>query len=679
MDTRKTGFSAIVFLGLLALTEQGLAQSWVATTAPSQAWTAVAVSTNGQRMVATSSSGTVYVSASGGAKWTAANVPHQAWTSLAASADGTRLVAAASHGSICMSEDSGASWETVSGSSNAWFGAAGSSDGSRMFAVASESGIFRSQDAGTNWTAALTTNEQWSCVACSADGRTVVAAADPGPIYTSTDAGLTWQASVTSNLVIGETNWVSTNNSWIAVASSADGSLLAAAAVLDGIYVSTDSGASWSRTSAPTNAWSGLACSSDGTKLVATEFDGGVFTSADSGQTWVESDADFLGWSAVACSGAGSNLVAAVFNGGIYVPGAPGARTGSYQGLFFDTNNPALESSGFFSATIDKKGKLAGKLSLAGKSYPFSGQFSEGGLLSNTISRSKAAPMTVQLQPALSGNALKGFVSNGSWTAQLMANRYAFSKTNRAGLTITNYTLVMASNSLATATNSVVTNSVATNGAAGAQSTFGFLSSTSTPCIFGFGTVAADASGNLSFRGALGDGTAAAEKTFVSTRGSWPLYVSQSAGKGVALGWLSFTNGTNIGGSVTWVRPASAKNHLYPGGFTNQTPVTGSRFQSSDTATIFGSATNCQVQLANGNLPPFTNSAGLVFGSAVIGSNGLSLNINASTGAFKGRMLNPETHKSMPLNGVLLTGLGLGVGEFLGADQTGGLLLVPGD
>lgn len=304
---------------------------------------------------------------------------------------------------------------------------------------------------------------------------------------------------------------------------------------------------------------------------------------------------------------------------------------------------------------------MTGKLSLAGKNYSFSSRFTADGLISNTIPQSKLAPLTVLLQPVASGNGLAGLVGNGTWTAQLAANRSVYSKTNRPSQAGNNYTLAMA----------------------GSQSPLGFGSDPSTPCIFGFGTIAVDVAGNLSFRGALGDGTAVAERTFVSKQGWWPFYAPQRTGGGIAFGWLTFTNGANkdIDGFVTWVRPFSpgSKLYLYPAGFTNGMEVTGSRFQSGDVAQIFGSTTNCQVRLANGNLQSVTNYATLSANSVVTGSNRLSLSINGSSGSFKGSMVNSsEAQKPIALNGVLLTSLKAGVGAFLGTNQTGGILLLPG-
>ena len=76
-------------------------------------------------------------------------------------------------------------------------------------------------------------------------------------------------------------NWTTSSApslSWQAVASSADGSTLAAVATNSPIYVSTDSGSSWSPTMSPSLAWHSVASSADGCKLAAVVHGGGIYT-----------------------------------------------------------------------------------------------------------------------------------------------------------------------------------------------------------------------------------------------------------------------------------------------------------------------------------------------------------------------------------------------------------------
>src|SRR5208282_6402958 len=122
--------------------------------------------------------------------------------------------------------------------------------------------------------------------------------------------------------------------------------------------------------------------------------------------------------------------------------------------------------------------------------------------------------------------------------------------------------------------------------------------------------------------------------------------------------WLAFTNEVRkpVDGFVTWIKPSSRAREFYPAGFTNQTEVIGSLFRGGNGVRIFNT-TNAQVWLANGNLPSFTNYVALSTNNVATGTNKLTLQINSASGSFKGSMLNPETGKTLALNGVVLTNL----------------------
>jgi hypothetical protein len=95
-----------------------------------------------------------------------------------------------------------------------------------------------------------------------------------------------------ADLAVAQT-WTQTSapvgQDWYSVASSADGNKLVAVSVSPGrIYTSTNSGASWVSTSAPSLPWQGVASSADGVKLAASVNGGGIYTSTNSGMTWMQ-------------------------------------------------------------------------------------------------------------------------------------------------------------------------------------------------------------------------------------------------------------------------------------------------------------------------------------------------------------------------------------------------------
>jgi hypothetical protein len=142
-------------------------------------------------------------------------------------------------------------------------------------------------------------DRNWRSIASSADGTRLAAVVDGGRIYTSSDAGVSWIAR-------------DVDRYWSAIASSADGTKLVATVHRTGgarsgpIYTSTDSGVTW--TLRNVNAqWSAVASSDDGNNLVAVA--NRIYTSNDSGVSWTPRES-LQSWSSVASSADGTKLVA---------------------------------------------------------------------------------------------------------------------------------------------------------------------------------------------------------------------------------------------------------------------------------------------------------------------------------------------------------------------------------
>jgi hypothetical protein len=180
--------------------------------------------------------------------------------------------------------------------------------------------LFISVNPATGQTWALTDApilDYVSSVASSADGtklvEVTVADSHFGVICTSTNSGFTWTVSSAPYY------------NWESVASSSDGTFLVAVGqVYSGydfpaMYTSTNSGVSWMRVAnAPGGdwSWSCVASSADGSKLVAASV--GIYTSTNSASTWTLSSAPYEAWSSAASSANGRKLVAVADGGGIY-------------------------------------------------------------------------------------------------------------------------------------------------------------------------------------------------------------------------------------------------------------------------------------------------------------------------------------------------------------------------
>jgi hypothetical protein len=156
----------------------------------------------------------------------------------------------------------------------------------------------------------------WTAIASSADGTKLAAGTYNGSIYTSVDSGTTWTTTTVSNMI------------WLSLASSADGTKLIGGG--NYIYTSTDGGLTWISNNVPSSIWVSVACSADGNKLVAAagvhaspgglslgSF-GSIYTSTNSGGTWVSNAAPVQNWQSIASSADGNKLVAVAYGSPIY-------------------------------------------------------------------------------------------------------------------------------------------------------------------------------------------------------------------------------------------------------------------------------------------------------------------------------------------------------------------------
>src|SRR5262249_11386157 len=153
--------------------------------------------------------------------------------------------------------------------------------------------------------------------------------------------------------------------------------------------------------------------------------------------------------------------------------------------------------------------------------------FTAAGYWSNSIPRKNATPLSVTLHLDMGGsNWITGQLSDGAWTAELLAPRVLYSLTNPAPAG--NFTLAIPGSS----------------------------DSSLQPGGNGYGTVSVDALGRIKFAGRLGDGTVVSQQAVLTGQSQWPLYLSLYSGNGSILGWLSLlSEPTNdITGTVNWLK-----------------------------------------------------------------------------------------------------------------------------
>ena len=163
--------------------------------------------------------------------------------------------------------------------------------------------------ANSPWTMTQPANT-WFGIASSSDGSRLAAVASVNGIYTSVDSGITWN----NNGVLAA--------QWRSVASSADGSHLVAAVFGGGVY--TNAGTSWAVTGSGSANWVSVASSANGGTLYAAVSGGAVWKSSNSGASWSAVTGNG-NWVSVTCSADGSKFAAAVAGGGIQASGGSGA------------------------------------------------------------------------------------------------------------------------------------------------------------------------------------------------------------------------------------------------------------------------------------------------------------------------------------------------------------------
>ena len=205
---------------------------------------------------------------------------------IALSSDGTFMLVAdsAQAGLIYLSTNGGKSWSPqYSMGRAAWGRPTMSSTGQYMAVSATGTKIWVSNNYGATW-AERDEARSWKSVSISADGHTILATTDGlNNIFSSTNYGGTWETMT------------ATASNWRYAVPSGDGSKIAVCMNSDGLYLSTNGGASATRMksfaaySVNENSCAGVGMSSNGTTIVLLLGSyGHMLISTNSGSTWTE-------------------------------------------------------------------------------------------------------------------------------------------------------------------------------------------------------------------------------------------------------------------------------------------------------------------------------------------------------------------------------------------------------
>ncbi len=238
-----------------------------------------------------------------------------------------------------------------------------SADGSKLVAATIGGGIYTSTNFGNTWISSSAPLINWFGVASSADGTRMAAAASTlggseGGIYTSTDGGATWNPSAVASL------------NWVSLACSADGGILAATTGSgDAVYLSRDFGSSWRTNFFPTPVLDrySVGLSASGNQLAAGSDGGTILVSTNLGANWSVSKYFTPGFRSIAVSADGATLASIWASTNVYIS--------TNGGFSWTTSNIARAEPFAIAASADGT-----RLFIVGGGLPFSAFSTDSGM-----------------------------------------------------------------------------------------------------------------------------------------------------------------------------------------------------------------------------------------------------------------------------------------------------------
>jgi hypothetical protein len=173
----------------------------------------------------------------------------------------------------------------------------------------------------------------WKSIAASADGSRLAAVGGDESIFLSTNSGMSW----TTNVFLGQT--------WWAITMSADGSRLVAisgggpSGQTGPAYFSINYGSTWTRAATPDHNWLAIAASAEGLKVAGVDSAGRrILTSTNGGLNWATNSPPVSArWSTIASSADGDKLIVAA--GGVDTDTNGPLYLSTNAGLSWSSNN----------------------------------------------------------------------------------------------------------------------------------------------------------------------------------------------------------------------------------------------------------------------------------------------------------------------------------------------------
>lgn len=334
---------------------------------------------------------------------------------------------------------------------------------------------------------------------------------------------------------------------------------------------------------------------------------------------------------------------------------------GVWAGAITDANpSPDAATSGIASITVAKTGTFTGSVTLAGVKHAFKGTFdSQGATAPIVVIKPAVATLHLTLNPQTS--AITGTVT-GTPAVSFTAYKATWSKAHplsHPGL-YTFYILLPSNNNL-------------------------------IPQGVGYGTAKVAVDGTAKFTLTLPDNTKTSASVLFTNGasvGDFQLYIPLYKSKGVFLSALhysdagsQFTGGLGNNGTANdtnaWIKPASLRDKLYPGGFaTYPRLVSGLSFVKPPAGTpVLPASVHFYVSGGNLGANAVVQSLNVSTASKVTPNganpNNVKVTLSTTTGLLSGSFQFGAPAKTYKFAGIIQPGASLGEGLFIGQPPAG--------
>ncbi|MCB1065755.1 MAG: hypothetical protein KDN20_22910 [Verrucomicrobiae bacterium] len=218
------------------------------------------------------------------------------------------------------------------------------------------------------------------------------------------------------------------------------------------------------------------------------------------------------------------------------------------------------------------------------------------------------------------------------------------------------------------------------------------IAGTETPSGDGYGTMSIDPAGRVRLMGTLGDGTRFAQASTMSGLETFPvfraLYRSNPRGSiGGLVRFLSEAQGVNYEGTLSWTKPADARESLYPDGFDTDCDFVASHYDQPPGGKailpdiLTHVPANAIWKLGGGGKAMLPEDICLAWDerNRVTAETGageiLRIRANVRTGLVSGIYVNRNNRTRIPFGGAVLQPQGVITGCFAGEGESGFMLI----